>query len=157
MLKLKRNFCLILTVGVIYLMLEVFFRAFIGKSLSLKGWSSLWMIPIGGISIYLVGLLNERYNIPIKLQSFIGAFLITVVELGTGYILNIKLKFGLWNYSDMPLNYLGQICLIFSFIWYFIMPIGIWLDDVLRYYIFDDFKPICLSKYYKKLLSFKWE
>ncbi|MBR2166928.1 MAG: hypothetical protein IJ920_01115 [Paludibacteraceae bacterium] len=36
-----------------------------------------------------------------------GAILITAVELISGFVLNIMLKLNIWDYSNMPLNFLG--------------------------------------------------
>ena len=45
------------------------------------------------------------------------------------------------DYSDLPLNILGQICIPFSIIWFFISGIGIVMDDYIRYIFFKEEKP----------------
>ena len=59
----------------------------------------------------------------------------------TGCIVNLLLGFHVWDYSDLPLNILGQICIPFSIIWFFISGIGIVMDDYIRYIFFKEEKP----------------
>lgn len=44
--------------------------------------------------------------------------LITVIEFIIGIVFNIILKENVWDYSNMPLNIMGQICVPFSAIWF---------------------------------------
>lgn len=46
-----------------------------------------------------------------------GAGIITGVELVFGLIFNRALGMGVWDYSRVPLNLWGQICLPFTLIW----------------------------------------
>ena len=53
----------------------------------------------------------DRYNL-------LAAFLcITGVGLVLGLVLNCLLGFDIWDYSNVPLNLLGQVCLPYSFLW----------------------------------------
>ena len=72
---------------------------------------------------------------------FIGSTIITVLEFITGCIVNLWLGWNVWDYSNLPLNLLGQICLPFSTLWYFISAIGIVIDDYIRYIYFDEEYP----------------
>ena len=65
-------------------------------------------------------------------QMFLGTILITVFEFILGYILNIKLGLGIWDYSNIPFNIMGQICLPFSFLWFVLSYFVIILDDILK-------------------------
>ncbi len=47
-----------------------------------------------------------------------GSLLITFVEFVIGVCVNLILKLNVWDYSALPLNVLGQICLPFSAIWF---------------------------------------
>ena len=51
------------------------------------------------------------------------------------------LHLNVWDYSNMPLNVLGQICLPFSLLWVIIAIGAIILDDYIRYCFFDEEKP----------------
>lgn len=124
---------LFLTGGVIYYFLEILFR----------GRSHIAMIAVGGICFVLCGLLNEAmsWRTPLALQMLICTALITVVEFISGIILNIWLNLGIWDYSDLPLNILGQICIPFCILWYFLSAAAIIFDDYLRYWLFNEEKP----------------
>ena len=66
---------------------------------------------------------------------------ITFYEFIFGVILNIWLGLNIWDYSNLPFNILGQICIPFSTIWYFLSIIGICLDDFFRWKLFNEEKP----------------
>lgn len=44
----------------------------------------------------------------------------------------------MWDYSDLPLNYDGIICVPFSVIWLFLSVMAIFLADCINYYILED-------------------
>lgn len=74
-------------------------------------------------------------------QMFIGAIIITLLEFITGMIVNVKLGWNVWDYSNLPFNVLGQICPFFFIAWYYISGLAIIIDDYLRYWFFDGEKP----------------
>ena len=53
-----------------------------------------------------------------------GAGMITAAELAVGLLVNRKLKWNVWDYSSVPLNLLGQICPLYSLLWYLICRPG---------------------------------
>lgn len=71
----------------------------------------------------------------------IGSAIVTGAELVTGMILNVWLGLGVWDYSGMPFNYKGQICLPFSILWIFVSIAAVVLDDWLRYWLFGEEHP----------------
>lgn len=102
------------------------------------------MFILGGLCFVLLGLINEiiPWNMPLLLQGIMGsAIIITPLEFITGYIVNIQLGWNVWDYSSMPFNFMGQICLSFSILWIFISILAIILDDQLRYQWFKEEKP----------------
>ena len=116
-----------------YVVIEVFFR----------GRSHWTMFILGGICGLLIGKINEyvSWEFPLIFQGIIGSIIVTLAELFFGYILNIQLKLNIWDYSNIPFNFYGQICLLFSTIWGFLSIIVIILDDYLRYLFFNEEKP----------------
>jgi len=132
-MKLLKSLILFLIGGLIYMFIEIAFR----------GYSHWTMFILGGICfLFLDGINNYiSWNIPLWLQSLIGAIVITTLEFITGCIVNLWLGWNIWNYSDLSLNFLGQICLWFFFLWYLLSPVGIVLGDYLRYFIFHEEKP----------------
>ena len=133
-LKLILKYLILFVIGGgTYVLLELIFRA-----------KSHWtMFILGGICFILIGLINEIYGreTPLIPQMFQGSLLITSLEFITGLIVNVKLGWDVWDYSDMPLNLMGQICLPFSVLWFFVSLIAIALDDYVRYKLFGQPKP----------------
>ena len=70
-----------------------------------------------------------------------GAGIITGVELGLGLVLNRLLGFEIWDYSDLPYNLLGQVCLLYMNLWFLLSLPAILLDDWLRWRWFDEQAP----------------
>ena len=119
--------------GFIYYLIEIIYR----------GYSHWTMFLLGGCCFVLIGLVNEIIPWKMKLwkQGLIGTGIITSLEFITGVIVNIILKWNVWDYSETPFNIMGQICLPFSFLWFFISLAAIILDDYLRYILFKEEKP----------------
>lgn len=127
--------CLFLVGGLIYYGCECLWR----------GFSHVSMFILGGICMILLGLLNEvlSWDTPLWKQMLLGTVIILILEFITGYIVNIRLGWNVWDYSDLPswMHIKGQVCLPFAFIWFFLSGIGIVLDDWLRYWFFGEEKP----------------
>lgn len=105
--------------------------------------SSHWsMFFLGGACFLSVGVVNEknRGQIPLIPQMIISAVLITVLEFAVGYVLNIRLGLNVWNYEDMPYNIMGQVCLLYTVLWFFLSLVCIIADDWLRYALFGEEK-----------------
>lgn len=119
--------------GLIYVLIELAFR----------GHSHWTMFVIGGICFLLIGAINEviPWEMPIWKQAIIGAVIVTAVEFVSGCIINLWLGWNVWDYSGMPGNVLGQICLPFCTAWTLLAVVGIVLDDYLRYWFFDEEEP----------------
>lgn len=101
-----------------------------------KGHSHWSMFVLGGICFVIMGLLNE-FKIPwhwcLLRQSVVSAIIITIFEFFVGCIVNLWLGLGVWDYSNLPFNLLGQICLYFFLLWILASMVGIILDDWIRY------------------------
>ena len=119
--------------GLLYMSIEILYRGYTHWSMGI----------LGGISFVSIGLINEilSWDTPLAIQALIGSIMITLYEFITGVILNIWLGLGIWDYSNLPFNILGQICLPLSIIWYFLSIVGICLDDFLRWKFFGEEKP----------------
>lgn len=119
--------------GLLYILCELLFR----------GHTHWTMFIVGGLCFLCIGGINELipWEMPIWQQAIIGAVIVTGIEFISGCVINLWLGWAVWNYSDMPLNLLGQICLPFMVIWFFIALAAIIIDDYLRYWLFDEEKP----------------
>ena len=88
--------------------------AYVGLELCYRGRSHGSMFAAGGICFLLLGRLQRTRMAP-AVQCLLGAGIITAVELLTGLLVNRGYR--VWDYRQMPLNFLGQICLPFSLLW----------------------------------------
>ena len=126
--------------GLLYIILELAWR----------GHSHWTMFILGSLCFALIGAINELlpWCMPLWKQALIGAAIITVLELLTGCIVNLWLGWAVWDYSDMPLNLLGQICVPYILLWIPVSLAAIILDDWLRYWMFDEEQPhYCLWRH----------
>jgi len=108
-----------------------------------RGYSHISMFVAGGICFILIGLINEVFSWRMALisQMVISSLIVTVVEFVTGLIVNIWLKLNIWDYTPLPYDLMGQVCLLFTVIWFFLSVFAILLDDYLRYFILKEEKP----------------
>ena len=108
-----------------------------------RGHSHWTMAVLGGVCFVLIGDINEfiPWNMPLILQGAIGSGIVTALELVAGIILNLWLGLGIWDYSNMPFNLLGQICLPFTLLWVALSIVAVVLDDWLRYWLFGEDRP----------------
>lgn len=108
-----------------------------------RGYSHWTMVIVGGFCFLIIGLLNEFYTWDMALvsQMVISTLIITLVELVAGLILNTWLGLNVWDYSTMPYNFMGQICLLYLNLWFLISLPVILLDDYIRYWVFKEEKP----------------
>lgn len=108
-----------------------------------RGYSHRTMCIVGGICFLLIGSINEVFDwdMPIIHQMFYSSLMITIVEFFAGLLLNVILNLNIWDYSNMKFNLMGQICLMYSILWFFLSAAAIILDDYLRYWLFDEEKP----------------
>lgn len=128
-----KHLILALIGGTIYIAIEVAWR----------GYSHWTMAVLGGLCFICVGLINELFpwGVGLVWQALIGATIITALEFCAGVVLNIWLGLGVWDYSGLPFNILGQICLPFFLAWIPLAAIAIIVDDILRYKLFGEEKP----------------
>ena len=133
MKTLLKNTTLFFIGGIIYYLIEIAWR----------GYSHWTMCLLGGFCFLCIGLINEFFTWEIKIwkQAIYGTALITVLEFFSGCIINIWLGWNVWDYSNVPFNVLGQICLPYILLWIPISLAGIVSDDYLRHWLFKEEKP----------------
>lgn len=121
--------------GAIYFIIESIYKGYITHPL---------MFIVGGIVGILIGLINNLFNMDTDmiLQCFVGMMIVLLMECVIGYEFNIIRDQAMWNYSNVPLNFVGgQICVPFAIVWFVLSGICIVLDDYLRYWFFNEEKP----------------
>ncbi len=83
-----------------------------------RGRTHWTMVIAGGLCFMMFSLVAEYFKeTPLIFKALLCAFGITAVELAFGLVFNIILGMGVWDYSNMPLNFMGQICPYFSLLW----------------------------------------
>ena len=104
--------CLFAGGGSAYVFLELLWR---GKS----HWS---MFLTGGLCVVLVCEMDRRLrrDTHFLARCIYGAAIITAVEFTVGCIVNLWLHWDVWDYSNVPLNLMGQVCLPFTMAWLFL-------------------------------------
>ncbi|MGN0621980.1 MAG: hypothetical protein ACI4I9_08935 [Porcipelethomonas sp.] len=86
-----------------------------------RGFTHWTMTLTGGTALAVLYLMQTHLtNVPMWEKCMIGSLVITSLEFTVGIFDNIIMGWHVWDYSDMPLNILGQICLPFSVLWFFI-------------------------------------
>ena len=132
MIKVVNKNIILFSVGAAaYMALEACFRGF---TFPLMG-------VCGGLCIVILDKINDfiSWRVDLAIQALIGSSLITFMELVIGKIMKYTdLLPMMWDYSDLPLNYDGIICVPFSVIWLFLGVVAIFLADCINYYILED-------------------
>ena len=134
------------------------FCAYITIEWVYRGFSFLQMGCCGGIAIVILDKINNKlsWKVDILLQGLCGAALITFMELVIGELsLHTSVFQKMWDYSNVPLNFDGVICLPFSIVWFILSILAIMLADAINYYVFAE---LPIPHYYifgYKFLCFK--
>lgn len=89
--------------------------------ISVRGFTHWTMTLTGGVILTILYEMSVRLtSVPWWQKCLLGSVIITSVEFTVGVIVNIILGWNVWDYSDMPFNLLGQICLPFTVLWFFL-------------------------------------
>ena len=118
-----KEFIIFIIFGLMYVTIELLYR----------GHTHYSMFIVGGICGVLIGLINDNTpDMPLLPQCVLGAVIITAIELLTGLFLNVYLGLNVWDYSNQPFNFMGQICPQFCIIWCILSILVIRIDDWLK-------------------------
>ncbi len=84
-----------------------------------RGYTHWTMLLTGGVCFFLI------YNLFMFLKdtkpfykAILASMVITLIEFIAGMIINIRFGLDVWDYSNMPFNLYGQICLPYSILWF---------------------------------------
>ena len=103
-------FCLseLLAGGFLYGLVEVLFR----------GYTHISMFVLGGICFVAIGGIRRGFaRAPVAEKMLLCAGVITLLEFLCGLYVNVYLGLGVWDYSVMPLNLMGQVCISYTAAW----------------------------------------
>ena len=110
---------------------EVGFAAFKTHHFVNRGFLNGPICPIYGVGVTAVITVLTPYKSDIIVLYILSVVLVTVLEGVTGWAMDKIFHNKWWDYSDMPLNIGGYVCLLFSIVWgfaclfiiYFIQPL----------------------------------
>lgn len=125
--------------GTVYFLLEVAYKTATGHPERIS-WTMLVLAVVLCVPVERAGA-ELPWECPLWLQAAVCAALVTLVEFCAGCVLNLWLGLDIWDYSDIPFNLLGQICLPFSLVWWVLCFLFIVVFDWIRYAIIGVDKP----------------
>ncbi len=98
-----------------------------------RGYTHFAMAIAGGCSCFLLGWLNQLWPDAHRVvRAALGMLCILLVEFLFGVICNLFLHMRIWDYSTRPYNILGQVCLTYAGLWFFLAYVfslffdGVW-------------------------------
>ncbi len=94
--------------GVAYQLIELLWRGFTHPS----------MFVAGGLCFIAIDIIYRWIGKKsLVLAAVLCGIVITAVEFIIGSVVNIALGLRVWDYSGVPFNFMGQICLLYSVLW----------------------------------------
>lgn len=119
--------------GCIYYGFEILFRGF-------SHWS---MFVLGGICLIFFAVQGKmvHWEDPLWRQILRCVIFVTSMEFITGIIVNKWLHMDVWDYSELPFQIFGQVCLQFAIIFSGLCAVGILLSGYLLHWIYGEEKP----------------
>lgn len=133
------------------------FMAYITLEVCWRGYSYPLMGLCGGIAFVLIDKINNEisWDIDILIQGAIGSAIITLMEFIIGTLSLHGVVKQMWDYTNVPLNYKGIICLPFSFIWFLLSIVAVILADCINYYFLNEDDVPYYKLFGKTILKFK--
>lgn len=117
--------------GTLYFFIEVIWKTSHGRP-EMISWTMLLLAIILAVPLERFGA-ELPWEMPLMVQSAVCGVAITVVEFVAGLIINVWLGMGVWDYSAMPGNIMGQVCPQFLAMWMILAAVGIVMLDWMRY------------------------
>ena len=115
-----KYFFLFFVGGIAYYLIEIIYR----------GISHPAMMALGGACFVLIAVINNRFRfLPVIIRLILSTVIITALEFIAGCILNLWLGLGIWSYSNMPFNVLGQICPLYMGFWFLLSAVAFLLHN----------------------------
>ncbi|MDD2955325.1 MAG: hypothetical protein PHD67_03290 [Oscillospiraceae bacterium] len=109
MFKTKEFFAVYSLGAAGYSLLELLWRDFTHWTMALAGGTCFWLIYRAG----------DRFSAyPLWKRCCIGCGIITGVEFLVGCVVNLLLGLRVWDYSRQPFHLLGQVCPLYSALWF---------------------------------------
>jgi uncharacterized membrane protein len=86
--------------------------------ISSRGYTHWTMGLLGGTALTVLYSMEDRLRASVWVHALFGTLFITAAEFTVGVLDNLIMGWHVWDYSNRAFNLLGQICPMFSVIWY---------------------------------------
>ncbi len=94
--------------GFAYILIELLWR----------GRSHWTMFLVGGTCFRVIAKIYRFFaHFGLWTRCVISAVAVTAIEFVSGCVCNLHLKMQVWDYSHLPLNIKGQVCLLYTAFW----------------------------------------
>lgn len=105
-----------------------------------RGGTHISMFAAGGLCFLIITAIDtsELFGGRILWEAPFCAVSITAVELVCGVIVNLQMELSVWDYSELPLNLWGQICLPFTALWLLLAIPAVLASRLLRHAVFGE-------------------
>lgn len=125
MSQIQAYIIMFFTGGFLYCGIEIFAR----------GYSHISMLLAGGTCFLLVGAVQYIVGPSASLlsQMLFCGLMITTVEFLFGMVVNRQMHLNVWDYSGQQYNVMGQICLLYTNLWFLLSCPMIILHDFMGY------------------------
>ncbi len=130
----RLGFCLsaMLFGGFLYCLVEILYR----------GYTHISMFLLGGICFLCIGGIRRTFRDAFSAQKMLlCAGVITLLEFLCGVLVNRVLGLSVWDYSAMPVNVMGQICITYSAAWCLLAIPAMGMDYLICRYAWNT-KPV---------------
>ena len=108
LINVRNGIVLLVVGGLAYNLIEILWR----------GYSHWTMFLVGGVCFQMIGRIHtalKKWNV-VK-RCALCSLGVTVIEFISGCLFNLALGMQVWDYSYLPFNLLGQVCLLYSVLW----------------------------------------
>lgn len=101
-----------------------------------RGHTHWTMTLTGGACLALLFMWSRVLSkAPLAVKCVVGALTITAVEFAVGVTVNIIFRVNVWDYSRMPFNLMGQVCLGFSVMWCLLSAPAFYVCELIKKYV----------------------
>lgn len=109
--------------GCLYTLIELMWR----------GYSHWTMFFVGGLCFRIICATHEQLKGRMGLfgRCMVCAAMVTMVEFISGCIINVWFGLGVWDYSNVPFNLFGQVCLPYLGLWAIASAAAMYVDHFL--------------------------
>ena len=84
-----------------------------------RGYTHWTMLLTGGICFVLIYLISTKLVfMPVVVRSLLCSLAISAIEFTVGCFVNLKLGWQVWDYSGNAFNIKGQVCIMYSALWF---------------------------------------